>query len=179
MSEPRPASKVRALALIGTAAAAAYLASLAADASALGLVAKPVPVLCLAIDAAARPRRHVRWVAVGLLISAVADVAIEWSFSLGLVLFLLVHLAYTAAFVEGRPPLRPLLALPFLVAKAAGQPLSALSTSPCPYPGEAFAAPGGAAAAVAAAAAAAAVCAAAGRCRRTGCCGCLPRCDGH
>jgi uncharacterized membrane protein YhhN len=100
-----------ALALVGLGSASAYLAGLAA--------AKPVPVACLALATMAASGRYARLLALGLLVSATADVAIERSFVAGLGLFLLAHLAYVAAFLEGRPPLRPLRALPVLAALGA------------------------------------------------------------
>ena len=52
----------------------------------------------------------------GLLVSTTADVAIEWSFLAGLGLFLVAHVVYVAAFLDGRSPLRLLRALPVLAA---------------------------------------------------------------
>jgi alkenylglycerophosphocholine hydrolase len=79
------------------------------------VIVKPLPVLGLALWTAMRLGRYARLLAAGLLVSMVADVAIEWSFMAGLALFLLAHLVYVAAFLTGRPPLRPLRLVPVLV----------------------------------------------------------------
>ena len=99
---------------VGAVAVAAYLMGLASGRTALSLAAKPVPVLCLALWIATRRGRYARLVAAGLLVSMIADVAIEWSFVAGLGLFLLAHLVYVAAFLTGQPPLRPLRAIPVI-----------------------------------------------------------------
>jgi alkenylglycerophosphocholine/alkenylglycerophosphoethanolamine hydrolase len=49
----------------------------------------------------------------GLLTSAAADVAIEWSFLAGVALFLAAHVLYVAAFVADERALRAWRALPF------------------------------------------------------------------
>jgi alkenylglycerophosphocholine/alkenylglycerophosphoethanolamine hydrolase len=108
--------KTPALSLVGLGAAAVYVLGLASGRPGLCLAAKPMPVLCLALWTLARPGRYARLLAVGLLVSMTADVAIEWSFLAGLGLFLLAHLVYVAAFLVGHPPLRPLRALPVLAA---------------------------------------------------------------
>lgn len=43
--------------------------------------------------------RYSSWVSLGLLLSALGDGAIEWRFEAGIVVFLLAHVAYIAAFV--------------------------------------------------------------------------------
>jgi len=89
---------------------------LAASRPGLCLAAKPIPVLCLALWTATRRGRYARLLSVGLLLSLAADVAIEWSFVAGLGLFLVVHVVYVVAFLDGRPPLRLPRALPVLAA---------------------------------------------------------------
>jgi alkenylglycerophosphocholine hydrolase len=111
-------ARSRALSGIGLLAAAAYLSGLAAGAPWLCLVAKPVPVACLAAWTARQRGRYPRLIALGLLVSLTGDLAIEWRFVAGLGLFLVAHLVYVAAFLEGRPALRPLRALPVLAAMA-------------------------------------------------------------
>jgi alkenylglycerophosphocholine/alkenylglycerophosphoethanolamine hydrolase len=108
--------KTPALSLVGLGAAAVYVLGLASGRPGPCLAAKPMPVLCLALWTLARPGRYALLLAVGLLVSMTADVAIEWSFLAGLGLFLLAHLVYVAAFLVGHPPLRPLRALPVLAA---------------------------------------------------------------
>lgn len=53
--------------------------------------------------------------AAGLLVSALADVAIERTFPGGIALFLLAHVLYVAAFVADERALRPWRALPFVL----------------------------------------------------------------
>jgi alkenylglycerophosphocholine hydrolase len=89
------------------------------ESTALWMVVKPLPVLALALWTATRPGRYPRLLTAGLLVSMVADVAIERSFMAGLGLFLLAHLVYVAAFLTGRPPLRPLRLVPVLAFLAA------------------------------------------------------------
>jgi alkenylglycerophosphocholine/alkenylglycerophosphoethanolamine hydrolase len=93
-----------------------YLAALVADAPAVRLVAKPVPVLALAaIVLSGGGGGYRRAIAVGLGLSAVGDVLLELPgrFVPGLVSFLLAHVAYTVAFLTGERRLRPGRALPF------------------------------------------------------------------
>lgn len=82
----------------------------------LRLLAKPVPVLCLAVAVLAGGRGpYARWLGAGLLACAAGDLLIELPgrFLTGLVAFLLAHLAYLTALlaVERRPRLAR--ALPF------------------------------------------------------------------
>ena len=98
------------------AAAAVYVATLGLDASLVRLCAKPVPALVLALLVAAGGRgRYRRAIALGLLLSAVGDVLLEFPdrFVPGLVAFLLAHLAYTTAFLTGEHRLRLARAVPF------------------------------------------------------------------
>ena len=75
---------------------------------------KPWPVLCLAVWVARASERPLgRLVALGLVVSGVADVAIAWSFLAGLALFLAAHLVYVAGFVTDERSPRLLRALPF------------------------------------------------------------------
>jgi uncharacterized membrane protein YhhN len=81
---------------------------------------KPWPVACLATWVWLEGDGLLgRLTALGLAVSAVADVAIEWTFLGGLAAFLTAHLVYVAAFVadERRPAL--LRAAPFLAYAAA------------------------------------------------------------
>ena len=69
---------------------------------------------CLAVWVAREGRGLLgRLVTIGLVVSAVADVAIEWSFLGGLGLFLLAHVVYLAAFLADERAPRLLRALPF------------------------------------------------------------------
>ena len=100
---------------IGILSAGAYCLGLVLDERRLSLLAKPLPVLCLllwVLQGARGP--YVRFVALGLAISLVADILIEVSFLAGLATFLLAHVAYIVAFSADSPGWRPLQALPFL-----------------------------------------------------------------
>lgn len=89
----------------------------------------PVAVLSLIVFRSAR-KAGSRLAASGLALSAVADGVIEWSFLGGLVVFLLAHLLYIAAFlaVERRGRLSRLVpvalwavvVLPLIVSRAGG-----------------------------------------------------------
>ena len=104
---------------VGALGVAVYMMGLASGSATLCLAAKPIPVLCLVFWSATRAGRYARLVTLGLAISMIADVAIEWTFLGGLGLFLLAHIVYLAAFLSGRPPLRLLRALPVLAVLAA------------------------------------------------------------
>ena len=98
-------------------AAATYLAAQMLGIAALGLVAKPVPALALAVWVATAGRGAlVRAVATGLVLSAIGDVLLdlEGRFVPGLLAFLGAHLAFAAGFTVDVRRLAPLRALPFL-----------------------------------------------------------------
>jgi len=92
----------RALVLVGSAAACAYLVGLDLPSAPLRLATKAVPVLCLAAWVHSRSREPLaRFVGSGLLLSAAGDVLLELGLFLpGLVAFLLAHLAYGAGFLS-------------------------------------------------------------------------------
>ena len=106
----------RLLAAAGLAGAIAYLAATVWHLPMLGLVAKPVPILCLAAAVFAARSRYSRIVGAGLLLSAAGDVLLELRglFVAGLSAFLAAHLAYLAAFLMRDRGLRPGLLVPFL-----------------------------------------------------------------
>jgi len=112
------------LAAFGLAAAAGFLAGIELPSAPLRLVAKPIPVLCLAAWVAGAGRRSsARPVCAGLLLSALGDVLLEASprlFLPGLVAFLGAHLAYTAGFVRATRRAALLRALPFALWGALG-----------------------------------------------------------
>jgi alkenylglycerophosphocholine/alkenylglycerophosphoethanolamine hydrolase len=100
------------------AAAAVYVGGLAfgPDAASVRLCAKPIPAMVLALLVAASGRgRYPRAIAIGLLLSAVGDVLLEFPqrFVPGLVAFLLAHLAYTTAFLTDERRGRLARAVPF------------------------------------------------------------------
>jgi uncharacterized membrane protein YhhN len=95
-------------------AAGLYLASLGGRFSMAGLVAKPLPALCLAVVAwRAAPDRYARLVSAGLAVSALADALMEWRFLAGLACFLVAHIVYATAFWSDSSQLRPARAVPF------------------------------------------------------------------
>jgi len=103
---------------LGLAGVVAYLVGLALHAPTLRLVAKPLPVMCLAVAVAGSGRDgYRRLIAAGLLACLAGDVLLELPgrFLPGLVAFLIGHLFYIAAFLTYAR--RPGLArgLPFAV----------------------------------------------------------------
>jgi alkenylglycerophosphocholine hydrolase len=104
------------LILLGLAGGAGYLVGLALHAPTLRLLAKPLPVLCLAVGVAASgPDCYRRLITAGLLASVAGDVLLEMParFLPGLLAFLVAHVLYIAAFVTDAPRLRLARALPF------------------------------------------------------------------
>lgn len=106
-----------ALAAVGVAAAAAFLVGIAVSSAPLRLVAKPIPVLCLAVWAGAAGRgAGARPLCFGLLLSALGDGLLEASpglFLAGLLAFLGAHVAYTVGFVLETRRASVLRAVPF------------------------------------------------------------------
>ena len=104
-----------AIALLG---AALFGAGVLLDQHALRLVAKPWPVIALAIwvwrDAPVGPYR--RWVTLGLAASLAGDLFLELSprtlFVAGLASFLVAHVLYVLAYASDVRALRPLRAIP-------------------------------------------------------------------
>lgn len=96
------------------AAAGAYLWTRGPGPDAWGPWVKPWPLVCLAIWVAREGEGLLgRLVALGLAVSAAADIVIERSFLAGLALFLVAHLVYVAAFVADERSPRVLRAIPF------------------------------------------------------------------
>lgn len=103
----------RALAVLGLLAGLGYVAGVRQDILWLRLLAKPVPVLCLAAWVGPSAGRYARLIAAGLLLSVVGDVFMELGqFLPGVTAFAAAHVCYIAAFVVDARRLRPLLALP-------------------------------------------------------------------
>ncbi|MFN2205360.1 MAG: lysoplasmalogenase [Candidatus Promineifilaceae bacterium] len=106
------------LAVVGFVAAIIFMMTSAGDNFWLHLISKPIPVLAMALWLGLLPlKRRYQWAVIsGLLLSAVGDVLLSWSdetFLLGLIAFLLGHVAYIAAFLSdsrGLYPGRALLA---------------------------------------------------------------------
>lgn len=107
----------RSLALLGIAAAVAFLVGVAADLYVLRMLVKPVPALALAVAVWRFGRRpDARSITVGLVLSALGDVLLEASdatFLYGVGAFLLAHVAYLVAFVGEAPEPRLARAIPF------------------------------------------------------------------
>ncbi len=101
------------LAVIGLAAALLYLAAgRMDDAYWLRMIAKPIPVLVLAfwVSTLRVKGRYQLAIMLGLLLSALGDILLEFSqatFLLGLFAFLLGHMAYIAAFLQDTRKLYP------------------------------------------------------------------------
>lgn len=92
----------RLLLSIGLAAAVAYVTGMLLDLYALRLATKALPVLCLVAWLAPFPDADHRRIAMGLALSAVGDVLLEFEpsfFVPGLVAFLGAQVTYTVAFV--------------------------------------------------------------------------------
>jgi uncharacterized membrane protein YhhN len=110
-SDASARSKV--LAVIGLAAALVYLAAgRMDDAYWLRLIAKPIPVLMLAlwVSGLRVKGRYQLAIMVGLLLSALGDILLEYSdatFLPGLAAFLLGHVAYIVAFLQDTRKLHP------------------------------------------------------------------------
>jgi alkenylglycerophosphocholine hydrolase len=94
----------------------AYVVGSAAGVPLLRLIAKPAPVLALAILVLSRRRdRYAAVVALGLTLSGIGDFLLERpeGFIAGLLAFLAAHLAYATAFVFEEKRLRAGRAAPF------------------------------------------------------------------
>lgn len=116
-TSPRSSTRTIVLIVIGVIAAVLYIAAgRMGDAYLLGMVTKPIPVLCLALWVSLLPRRgrYQLAVAMGLLLCALGDILLEASdatFLFGLIAFLLGHVAYIVAFTRDSRRLFPLGAL--------------------------------------------------------------------
>ncbi|MBD9416391.1 lysoplasmalogenase [Pseudomonas sp. PDM16] len=87
----------------------------------LRLLSKPIPVICLLIWLREAPAgAYRRWIAIGLGLSLLGDMLLEWPadlFVFGLGAFLLAHLAYLVAYLGDT---RRLAALDLLIAALVG-----------------------------------------------------------
>jgi uncharacterized membrane protein YhhN len=106
-------ARSKVLAVIGLAAALVYLAAgRMDDAFWLRIITKPIPVLMLAlwVSGLRIKSRYQLAIMVGLLLSALGDILLEYSdatFLLGLAAFLLGHVAYIVAFLQDTRKLHP------------------------------------------------------------------------
>lgn len=114
-SRNRPSTRTILLLVVALVAGALFLLAGRLDAAPwLRLVAKPIPVLCLALWVSWLPRRgrYQLAIAVGLMLSALGDILLEVgdaTFIFGLAAFLLGHVAYIVAFVQDTRKLHPLI----------------------------------------------------------------------
>jgi len=100
----------------GLLSAAVYLFARLTGAELICLITKPMPVLLLAAWLLPAETRSARLIVIGLLLSALGDLLLEWSpalFIAGLGAFLTAHLAYIGAFVARSRRAALPLALPF------------------------------------------------------------------
>lgn len=98
-------TRTKLIALVGLAAAVLFIYGLYEDIYWLRMVAKPVPVLCMALVIFLEPAKtRYQWLIIGgLLSSAAGDILLEAAastFLFGLIAFLLGHVFYIAAFVQ-------------------------------------------------------------------------------
>jgi uncharacterized membrane protein YhhN len=103
---------------LAAAAALAFASGLAFDLHGLALVAKPIPVLSLAAWVLSARASSARWIAAGLALSALGDVALEIRggpsfFLAGMLAFALAHAAYVCGFLAVSKAPRFVLLLPF------------------------------------------------------------------
>lgn len=92
----------RQLAIGGFTAVAVFLGAIVFEAPLLQALAKPIPVLILALWAFRQPGRDAAWIAAGLGFSALGDLLLAQpvdAFVFGLLAFLIAHLLYLSAFV--------------------------------------------------------------------------------
>lgn len=92
----------RHLAIGGFTAVAVFFGAIVFEAPLLQALAKPIPVLILALWAFRQPGRDAAWIAAGLGFSALGDLLLAQpvdAFVLGLLAFLIAHLLYLSAFV--------------------------------------------------------------------------------
>ena len=107
------------LILLSLAAVVTFFIGLYLDHFALRMVAKPVPVLCIALWVYRGKRgRYGNLITGGLVLSAVGDLLLEWgeqTFLAGVLAFLFAHIFYTGAFFERTRAFKPVYAVPFAV----------------------------------------------------------------
>lgn len=113
----RRVAPLRHLALAGL-AILGFIVGVAKTMPALAVATKPIPVLCLADWVLGAGTRGSRFIAAGLVFSAVGDVALELGdapqlFMAGMLAFALAHAAYVVAFVTIMRRAQPALLAPF------------------------------------------------------------------
>lgn len=90
----------------------AHLLGTALDLAWLRMLSKPLPILALLLWVrAASPSTYRRWILLGLGLSLLGDVLLEWPFNAfvpGLAAFLLAHVAYLLAYLGETRRLAPL-----------------------------------------------------------------------
>lgn len=90
----------------------AHLLGMALDLPWLRMLSKPLPILALLLwVGAANPSAYRRWILLGLGLSLLGDILLEWplnAFVPGLAAFLLAHVAYLVAYLGETRRLAPL-----------------------------------------------------------------------
>ncbi|WP_371369059.1 lysoplasmalogenase [Pseudomonas sp. QL9] len=90
----------------------AHLLGMALDLPWLRMLSKPLPILALLLwVGAANPSAYRRWILLGLGLSLLGDILLEWplnAFVPGLATFLLAHVAYLVAYLSETRRLAPL-----------------------------------------------------------------------
>lgn len=116
--------------IFGLAGVLAFLTGLTLEVDWLCFISKPVPILALLLWLRRAPTGpYRRWIAIGLLLSLLGDMLLEWPadlFVFGLGAFLLAHLAYLRAYLLDTHRLAPFA---LLVAVSCGGAIFALLAS--------------------------------------------------
>ncbi|GLZ87791.1 membrane protein [Metapseudomonas resinovorans] len=116
--------------IFGLAGVLSFLTGVALELDWLCFVSKPIPIIALLLwlrRAPSGPYR--RWITIGLLLSLLGDMLLEWPadlFVFGLGAFLLAHLAYLCAYLQQSGQLAPVA---LLVAAGCGGGIFALLAS--------------------------------------------------
>lgn len=118
---PTRSTRTTIIATIGLIAAILYMLPVTDNIPWFGVLLKPIPVLCMALWLAVQPKkgRYQLLVIAGLILGAAGDVLLEMEglFIVGLLSFLLGHVAYILAFLQDS---RKLFAGKALIAYAYG-----------------------------------------------------------
>ena len=101
---PTRSTRTMIIAAVGLVAAILYMLPITDNIPWLSVVLKPIPVLCMALWLAVQPKkgRYQLLVIAGLILGAAGDVLLELEglFIVGLLSFLLGHVAYILAFLQ-------------------------------------------------------------------------------
>ena len=108
---------LRLLLILGLGGVLLFLLGLSLDQTGLRLLSKPLPLIALLLWLRLAPADHYRrWISLGLLLSLLGDMLLEWPadlFVFGLGAFLLGHLCFLLAYLgDTRRPALPALDAP-------------------------------------------------------------------